>query len=150
MRYLSKHSERGDTLVEVLMSIAIVGMALGAAYSLANRSLQQGLSAREHTEALALAQGQIERLKAVNKQASDTFNNNYRTTQPFCITGAPTALAKTVGTACDAYDGSQYRVHITYEDDEPVPVGRGIFTISVTWDSIGDNPQESVEQRYRM
>jgi prepilin-type N-terminal cleavage/methylation domain-containing protein len=55
--------QRGDTLVEVLICIAIVGAVIAGAYSLASRSLQEGVSAAEHSDAVKLAEGQIEALK---------------------------------------------------------------------------------------
>lgn len=55
--------QKGDTLVEVLISIAIVGIVVGGAYALATRSLRQGITASERTQALKLVEGQIEALK---------------------------------------------------------------------------------------
>jgi prepilin-type N-terminal cleavage/methylation domain-containing protein len=55
--------QKGDTLVEVLICIAIVGAVITGAYALAGRSLQEGISATEHSDAIRLAEGQIEALK---------------------------------------------------------------------------------------
>jgi prepilin-type N-terminal cleavage/methylation domain-containing protein len=54
---------RGDTLVEVMISIAIVGLAVTIAYSLATRSLQTGVLATERTQANKIAESQVEALK---------------------------------------------------------------------------------------
>jgi prepilin-type N-terminal cleavage/methylation domain-containing protein len=61
---------RGDTLVEVLMSIAIVGAVIAGAYALASRSLAEGVSASEHSQAIKLAEAQVEALKSRSKDAA--------------------------------------------------------------------------------
>lgn len=60
---LRSKSAKGDTIVEVLISIAIVGAALTGGYSLASHSLQEGISASERTAALKMAESQVEALK---------------------------------------------------------------------------------------
>jgi type II secretory pathway pseudopilin PulG len=60
---------RGDTIVEVLMSIVIVGAVIAGAYALASRSLAEGVSASEHSQAIKLAEAQVEALKSRQKDA---------------------------------------------------------------------------------
>jgi type II secretory pathway pseudopilin PulG len=69
---LNKHSSRlrGDTIVEVLMCIAIVGAVIAGAYALASRSLAEGVSASEHSQAIKLAEGQLEALKSRQRDTS--------------------------------------------------------------------------------
>lgn len=55
--------QRGDTIVEVMLAMAVVGMVLGVAYGITNRSVQVGRSAQERSEALKIAETQIELLK---------------------------------------------------------------------------------------
>lgn len=67
---ISSHKKiSGDTIVEVLLSIAIVSVVITGAYSIANRALQQGINASEHTEALKIGEGQIESLKFRQQQS---------------------------------------------------------------------------------
>jgi prepilin-type N-terminal cleavage/methylation domain-containing protein len=56
--------QRGDTLVEVMVAIVIVATVIGGAYVVSNRSLQSTRSAQERSNALKLAEAQIEQLKA--------------------------------------------------------------------------------------
>lgn len=56
-------NQTGDTIIEVLLSMAIVGMVIGLSFAAANKSIKTGRAAQEQTEALALAQAQIERIK---------------------------------------------------------------------------------------
>lgn len=58
-----KLNQSGDTIIEVLLSIAILSMVLSVAYSLSNRSAQTTRQAQERAEALKLTEGQMERLR---------------------------------------------------------------------------------------
>lgn len=58
-------AQGGDTIVEVLISIAILGTVLAGAYVTSNRSLLAERTAQEHTEALTLAESQVESLIGV-------------------------------------------------------------------------------------
>jgi hypothetical protein len=58
----------GDTIVEVLIAVAVVSLVLGAAFAVVNRTLHNAQQAREHTEALNLLQGQLERVKSTIKK----------------------------------------------------------------------------------
>src|SRR6266404_267871 len=88
----SKNS-RGDTIIEVLLAMAVAAFALGISYSLANSSLQRSISARERNEATNILQSQIAALKQREQNMqTQTFNNNFEvlSTQPsnfkhFCL-----------------------------------------------------------------
>jgi Tfp pilus assembly protein PilV len=54
--------QTGDTLVEVVMSLAILAVTLVTAFNIANQSYSEGFQAREHTQAIYLAQEQAEKL----------------------------------------------------------------------------------------
>lgn len=68
---------KGDTLIEVLLSIAVAGMVTSSSYALANRSLEEGISASERTEANKLAEGQIEALKLRESVSQEAWSTNY-------------------------------------------------------------------------
>jgi type II secretory pathway pseudopilin PulG len=79
-------NRRGDTIVEVLVAVAVVGFMLSISYRLANRSLQASRSAQERSEALKLAEQQLERLKAVASKAPNADLDVYATAgKSFCI-----------------------------------------------------------------
>lgn len=59
---LRKLAERGDTIVEVLVCLAIIGSTLTISYGLARRSLQQVRDAQERQEMTTISQGELERL----------------------------------------------------------------------------------------
>lgn len=54
--------QAGDTIVEVLISISVVSLVLGGAFAIAQRSLKNSRQAQEHSEALQLANKQVELL----------------------------------------------------------------------------------------
>ncbi len=54
---------RGDTIVEILISIAILSFIMTMSYTLANRSIQGVRQAQERSEAQKIAETQIESLK---------------------------------------------------------------------------------------
>lgn len=63
MRILKRLNQSGDTIIEVLICMAIVSFSLGISYGIARRSLSQVRVAQERTEALKIAEQQIERIK---------------------------------------------------------------------------------------
>ncbi len=66
-RFLRRLSESGDTIVEVLLAIAVVSAVLGGAFVSANRSLNGTRVSQERSEATKLVQGQAELLSAATK-----------------------------------------------------------------------------------
>jgi prepilin-type N-terminal cleavage/methylation domain-containing protein len=53
-------NNRGDTIVEVMVVLAILGLALGISYATANRSLLNARQAEENAQATHYVQSQIE------------------------------------------------------------------------------------------
>lgn len=77
-RLLKHLDNKGDTIVEVLLAIAIVSAVLGGAFVSANRSLNGTRVSQERSQAVKLAQGQAELLSAATKDttaSTDIFSN---------------------------------------------------------------------------
>lgn len=78
----------GDTIVEVLIAVMIVGVTIGGAYGVANRSLKSARQAQERGEALKIAEGQLEVIKGLAgglvepASGTDVFRDGV-----FCIDG---------------------------------------------------------------
>jgi Tfp pilus assembly protein PilV len=71
-------SFRGDTIIEVLLAMTVAAFALGVSYSIANKSLQKSISARERNEAVNILQSQVAALKQREQQTdTNTFNNSF-------------------------------------------------------------------------
>jgi prepilin-type N-terminal cleavage/methylation domain-containing protein len=79
-------NQRGDTLIEVLISIAIISTVLGAAYATVSRSFRTGTQSTERGEALRLVENQLELLKAGVKKAKGLPTNPViSATGDFCL-----------------------------------------------------------------
>lgn len=130
--------QRGDTIVEVLIAIAVMSLVLGGAYVTTNRNLLATRAAQERGNALTLVESQLEQIKSMaitNPEA--LFDTN--APAEFCITpdlalvgadaadcqvgqsGAPTEtepiynLAAT-RTGPDSNQGYVFEVICTWED----------------------------------
>lgn len=75
-------SERGDTIIEVLFAMAIIGVVLAAAYAVASKNLRVSQLAKERVQATAVAIGQLDQLKSLDtpEEDADVASGN-----PFCI-----------------------------------------------------------------
>jgi type II secretory pathway pseudopilin PulG len=78
LRYLKSLKDGGDTIVEVLFAVVVIGIVLTGAYAVVTHSLLDEQDAQEHSYALGLAQSQVEELRAYilsNSPATLPFNN---------------------------------------------------------------------------
>ena len=83
MSKLKLFSQRGDTIIEVLLAMSVIGLVIGASFGIANRSGQIGQDAQERSEALKLAETQVELFKVAYK-ANDKITSRSEN-QPFCL-----------------------------------------------------------------
>lgn len=101
------HNQEGDTIVEVLISIAIVSAILGSAYAVVSRTSKNSQQAREHSQALKIAEGQLETLKVANTISlpSEQFCFKESNHQPVKISSAAAPLTNlAVPTIAAGYD----------------------------------------------
>src|SRR3990167_10314221 len=91
----SRLNSRGDTIIEILIAMAILALVLGTAYAISTQSLRTGTSAGQRSQALGYAQSQIEFIKraqiasdvskmAQYQQYDSALPPNQQ--QPFCVT----------------------------------------------------------------
>jgi type II secretory pathway pseudopilin PulG len=86
LKKMFKRNTRGDTLVEVMLSIAIVSLAVTVAYSLASRSLQTGVLATERTQANKMVESQVEALKYRQRESlPGVWDANFKDINNFCL-----------------------------------------------------------------
>ncbi|MBW3538218.1 prepilin-type N-terminal cleavage/methylation domain-containing protein [Candidatus Parcubacteria bacterium] len=64
------HAQRGDTLIEVVMALAILSSVLLASFNVATAAFRQGRSAQERTQAVNLIQEQAEGLRNIRDTRS--------------------------------------------------------------------------------
>ncbi len=121
----------GDTIVEVLVAVAVVSLVLGGAFTSTRRSANATRTAQEQGEALKLAESQLEQIKiAVDSKTPDVFGAGN-----FCI------AAGIITPSC-ATGGLPYTTittHIVASHD---------FVIKVTWPGLSGNTN-SVELDYK-
>ncbi|HSX23516.1 MAG TPA: hypothetical protein VLE74_00225 [Candidatus Saccharimonadales bacterium] len=72
-------SDRGDTIVEVLLAITVVATVLAGAFVAVNGSINISQQSQERSQATKLAEIQLERLKSA---ASDTVVDVFNTAKP--------------------------------------------------------------------
>jgi prepilin-type N-terminal cleavage/methylation domain-containing protein len=140
-------SERGDTLVEVLIAIAVITSVMGGAFVMTNRSLQGSRDAQERVNSTKLVESQIEQTKNL---AATTPTAIFGTGVPssFCINGAGAVVAST-NAAC--------LVDVTGAPSTAQPNFRltatrsgNTFTFTSTWTSVRGNVSNNVVIKYRI
>ena len=169
MRLKSKSG--GDTIIEVLLCLAILGFVMTIAYTISSRSLQNIRRAQERIEALKMAEGQIELLKNMQKSSNPTdvslFQNlaGRQTDNPFCIdvSNSSGILFNTPITdqweielsedklnypdQCeDQGPGNLYNIAITPPHDS----NGGAFKIHVRWPRYGGGINDQVTMEYKL
>lgn len=150
---LSKNSF-GDTIVEVLIAITVLSMVLGSAYVLANRSLARVREAQEHSEALKLAEAQLEQLKQLADNSGQDVNGDSifdASTNNFCTTYITSPdpgydIVPNSNAACRANSGVEYRISTRHTSS-----GRThTYLVNVTWDSLGGGSGNKVSLAYNL
>lgn len=144
--------QRGDTIVEVLLAMTVIGAVLGASFGIANRSAQTGQAARERTEALKIAESQIELLKTYHEIPASGVSAR---TTPFCIDEGQVPgsgeIADPASATCSNIDGSGgtglYTV-VIFPGSSPTDT----YQVEVVWERINtDAPSKtSVSLFYRV
>jgi len=133
-----KRAHAGETIVEVLIAIAVVSAVLGSSFAVINKMLQNSQQTQEHEEALKLLEGQVETLKVAAKQPTTPTVFSISPTTPFCLNGD--ATVKPIVTADDCKDG-RYLLSINRNGDT--------FHASATWDG-PTGGQEKIEIVYEV
>lgn len=122
--------EQGDTIVEVLISIAVVSLILGGAYVTTNNSLQGTRASQERSDSLKVAESQLEALKSMALSAPDTiFGQN----GAFCINNG--AVFGSTNARCKVNaEGAQTTTEPAYN----ISIARNgnTFTITNTWSDV--------------
>lgn len=156
MMVRSKARQRGDTLVEVLISILVVSMILTGAYVTTNRSTVGIRDSQEHAEALKLAQGQLEQLRANSSSDQAVFSQPDNT--PFCMVGgAPVQVSsQSDGGKCKVDRAGApttgqpaYELNIVRQDCT-IATGCNEFTIKASWDSVTGSGRANEQMVYRL
>lgn len=149
-------SQRGDTIVEVLFALAVLGSVLGSSYVVVSRNVLTNRSAQERLQAVKVAESQFEKLK-VKVSGDDTLYDR----NSFCLT-PQNDVVPSASTDCkmDAIGAAttgepQYRVTISRDAYLPFngnPQAGTRFKVNVTWVNVrgtGDDTLDYFYEAYR-
>ncbi|HSX44027.1 MAG TPA: hypothetical protein VLE69_01900 [Candidatus Saccharimonadales bacterium] len=129
---MKRLSNRGDTIVEVLIAIVVVSMVLGAAFVLSNRSAKNTRQAQERGEALKYVESQIEQIKA-----------NKPTGSGFCYAKDGSGVSPSGGATCSFGSiPNGYRISITQSS--------GTYTVTAVWDNALGAGQDQMVMYYKI
>ena len=106
-----KRAQRGFTMVEVLVAMALTGIALSGLLALFARTSAASRYSRRATEATVLAQDQIERLRATGGTGTGTSAN-------IDISGNPGGMFTRTWSAVDGAAYADIVVTVTWNDDD--------------------------------
>lgn len=150
MRRLHELRQRGDTIVEVLIAIAVVSMILGGAYVTTHRSLLATRAAEERGNALKLAESQVEQLKGLAKSDPDLIFGA-GTPMPFCI---PTSTGTPVTASSANCQVNAAGAATTVQPIYSLSISRGsdgnTFTVTNTWTNAAGKITDSLRLIYRV
>ena len=166
-------NNKGDTIVEVLIALAVLMVIIAGGYSIATRSLNGARIAQERSEATMIAQGQLEAINQRVDQAVTLGNlssgdspggipavnrgnflgggssisigpNNYDVQNPgFCVNTSGNAV-RNDGVACVV--NGLYKINAI---TEVTPMGGSLnnlkYTVTISWDKSGGGTQETLQ-----
>lgn len=151
-------NQAGDTIIEVLIAVVVVGLAIAISYGIASRSLRLARQSQERVEAVKLTEGQVERLKSIASGTDQAKKNDiFDGSGVFCIddNNNPTADfggtygqdIKTTDTALTGYPAACQKGLYKLAIDR---VGTNEFQATTRWFSLGSNTTETMTIRYRL
>lgn len=144
LNYMRNVNQVGDTIVEVLIAIVIITSVLVAAYQTTSRNTNLTQDTQEHSQALKLAESQLEYLRQYTGSGS-----SFDPTQNDCFyRGAPNTdtTNNTDPSQCNvqsAPGAAMFKVRLTR------PTSTGPFKADVTWQSIASHATADVTLYYR-
>ena len=141
-----KLHEHGDTVVEVLISIALVSLVLSGAFVTANRSLQATRGAQERQNALKMVEAQVEQLKYLSGASPDAIFGS-SVPASFCIKAGIAVASSDAGCRVNAAGISTTAVPAY---NLTVTRATNLFTVRASWDNVRGTGQDLVEIKYRV
>lgn len=169
IKHLMNHlSQAGDTIVEVMIVLSVLGLALSISYATANRSLVNTRQAEENAQATRYVQTQIEAIRELAK--ANTYNcpsrssttNVFCQATRFCLPSTADSTTPIHHPFCD--EGSQsYQIADFYCNNSRPTYAYNLnatpcdstmtadtFVVETTWADAGGDGTDSVTQVYRV
>ncbi len=134
-----RRNNQGDTIVEVLVAIAVASAVLGTAYAIVNRTTRAQQQTTEHTQALKIAESQLELLKTTAASIPTTS---------FCFNN--TTLTTNLNDCKLASPESRYDITITRASAVLSDTKYNIFIVRVSWSRLGSGGNDEVSLTYKV
>lgn len=143
-KYFRRSTQAGDTIVEVIIAVAVISSLLVGAYTVTERSARAVRDSEEHTQALQLLQGQVELLRSA--ASTGALRSLPNLTTPFCFRSDGTAAQPVTPTTYCSGTSASDPVHYTLQISCPsggvcpkaVPDTTS-FQLTTTWPAIDGN-----------
>lgn len=132
-------NRRGETIVEVLIAIAVVSSVMGIAYSIMNRNIQILRDNQERTEASKIAQSQLELLRV--GLASDNTTHIPTDGAAFCMLSSTASRGVSNPENFDTYGEECSNGLYHYSMKRNASDG---YTVAVIWDALGGGRSQVV------
>jgi type II secretory pathway pseudopilin PulG len=141
---LRKLRQGGDTIVEVLFALIVIGIVLTGGYSVVTHSILDEQDAQEHSYALGLVQSQIEQLRAYVL---------YNPTGPLLFTGATGCMSSSAPVTGSSSCTKPLNSTENYLVSIKLNTGDNVYNVTATWPSLilnsGSN-KDSITVPYRI
>lgn len=154
-----RNRQRGDTIVEVLICMAVLTTVLGGAYVTSNRNTLSNRASQERLEAVKLAEGQVERLRIYSREDASVFTRS----TPFCLIPSGTnqldatsdnnaaCYVSSAGAQVDASVTPRYHTSVQKTADvSTAGVTGSRYTVTITWANVSGNGNDSLETLYEV
>lgn len=151
-------NQAGDTIVEVMVVLAVLGLAIGISYATASRSLFNARQAQENSQATTAAQAQTEQLVSIGCTSGDAAcditnpaNPGYLLLHPpgggtFCMVSGLVKASTDPGCQNIAFlPGSQITITCLNGCAQP-----RVFETTVSWDDVLGQGRDTVTQDYTL
>lgn len=134
-----RQNQNGDTIVEVLVSLAVMGLVIAGAFSIVNVALRNSRQAQERSEATKIAESQIEAIKASDSAKPARFCMAGSKTPVSFAEAPPSNLDEETYTSYPAGcrelgTGRLYFASVEHTDDR--------YTVTVRWERIGGGKEQ--------
>lgn len=143
-------NQRGDTIVEVLFALAVLGAVLGSSYVVVNRNVKTNQSSQERLAAVKIAESQLERLKVASvTNPAILASNDICLTETNQVEPSSSNRCRVDAAGSPTSDVLAYRIAITKVTDTATVIK---YKISVKWLNIrgaGDDTLDYFYEVYR-
>lgn len=141
-------NQRGDTIVEVLFALAVLGAVLGSSYVVVNRNVKTNQSSQERLAAVKIAESQLERLKVASvTNPAILTSNDICLTETNQVEASSSNLCRVDAAGSPTTDVLAYRIAITKVTDTAVVIK---YKISVKWLNIRGSGDDTLDYFYEV